>query len=185
MSSLGYLFIAGICVLVAFFYKDHRMYLLRSNLFDLRYQLFNLTEKEGLSFSDPLYIEMRDNINGVIRYAHKLSFTEFVLFALKSFDGNNSSKVYDKEKFKWDKLGSGINTDIMGEIKFIKFKMHMFIFHYVISVSPFGIILISLFWMFRRIFGAKMIYNSLMYEYRKSPLFRDWGMSVSFRALSY
>lgn len=54
----------------------------RQHLFQIRDQLFNKAADGEISFDDPAYHSLRYMINGLIRYAHKVSATSIFLMWL-------------------------------------------------------------------------------------------------------
>jgi hypothetical protein len=77
MVRLGFGFIA----LWALFYLSVRPFLLdilRQRLFAIRDDLFDFAADGGIEFGDSVYRELREDINNLIRFAHKLSFARMV-----------------------------------------------------------------------------------------------------------
>lgn len=60
-------------------WRPYRLDLLREKLFAIRNDLFFFAACGGISFNDPRYRTLRDLMNGVIRYAHRLSATQLFL----------------------------------------------------------------------------------------------------------
>src|SRR5437762_8464353 len=50
-----------------------RLDTLRQQLFALRDEMFDYALQQKLSFSDPAYVQLRDLMNGLIRYGHHLT----------------------------------------------------------------------------------------------------------------
>lgn len=65
--------------LLVFCYRELRLDSLRDRLFGLRHELFMVAASNRISFDDPTYKVLRDLINGMIRFAHKLSFGRLFL----------------------------------------------------------------------------------------------------------
>jgi hypothetical protein len=65
--------------LLFFCWKELRLDSLRDKLFGLRHELFMLAASKRIPFDDPTYKILRDLINGMIRFAHKLSFSRLFL----------------------------------------------------------------------------------------------------------
>ena len=64
------------------FYACLRAYYLdvfRQKLFALRDELFDFAADGGIDFSDPAYLELRQDLNGLIRFAHKISMFRLLL----------------------------------------------------------------------------------------------------------
>jgi hypothetical protein len=68
----------GIAVLLiwAFYfwvYRNFRSDHLRERLFEMRDGLFETTREMGISFDEPAYVMIRDSLNGLLRFAHRVS----------------------------------------------------------------------------------------------------------------
>ena len=75
----------GVIMAIWFFYGPWNQYVtdaLRQYLFDIRDEIFLLAADKKISFTEPAYIAIRERLNLTIRYAHKLTFGDFVAFTL-------------------------------------------------------------------------------------------------------
>ena len=68
----------------------------RQNLFDLRDELFDFARSGEISFSDPAYVMLRSNINGMIRFSHLIGVTRLFTFIasqryIGDLDGHSES----------------------------------------------------------------------------------------------
>lgn len=50
----------------------------RQHLFELRDRLFDIAADERIEFSNPVYCQLREYLNGCIRFTHKITFGSFV-----------------------------------------------------------------------------------------------------------
>ena len=64
-------------LVIILLFRNYRSDRLREDLFSLRDQLFDFAYAEGL-FAHPGYRQLRNVMNGMIRFAHKLSFSRLV-----------------------------------------------------------------------------------------------------------
>lgn len=78
ISLLG---LIGIWAIWYFLWKPQRVDVLRQRLFALRSDLFDLAANDAVSFSHPAYTELRMMINGVIKFAHRVSLPAVLLAA--------------------------------------------------------------------------------------------------------
>ena len=72
----------GFILLWALFYVSTRalfLDILRQRLFAIRDDLFDFAADGGIEFENPVYRELRQDINHMIRFAHKLSFARMML----------------------------------------------------------------------------------------------------------
>jgi hypothetical protein len=81
ISLLG---IAAIWLLWYYLWKPQRTDSFREALFDLRDRLFDLAADGVVSFDHPAYTQLRLLINGMIRFAHRVSFPTVILAAAQS-----------------------------------------------------------------------------------------------------
>lgn len=75
---------------------------LRSHLFSLRDEMFLYALDHGL-LSNPAYCELRNEMNGLIRYAHKLTITQVLILTI-------TSKYYSGEIFSTPNWTAHLNT---------------------------------------------------------------------------
>jgi hypothetical protein len=75
---------------------------LRSHLFSLRDEMFLYALDHGL-LSNPAYCELRNEMNGLIRYAHKLTITQVLILTI-------TSKYYSGERFSSPNWTAHLNT---------------------------------------------------------------------------
>jgi hypothetical protein len=68
--------------LLFFCWRQYRLDSLREKLFAIRNELFFFAAEGKIAFGNPAYRTLRDLINGMIRYAHKLSATQLVVTVL-------------------------------------------------------------------------------------------------------
>ena len=76
MACLG---AAGCWFLWFYFIKEYRVAAFREQLFSLRDQLFAVAVEGQMSFDDPAYSELRSLINGMIRFAHRVTFLTLII----------------------------------------------------------------------------------------------------------
>lgn len=79
-STLVYFGTFLLCVFLYMQWRSYRLDKLRFKLFAIRSRLFAEAERGALSFDDEAYKIVRHNINGMIRYSHKLSLLSLFLF---------------------------------------------------------------------------------------------------------
>jgi hypothetical protein len=58
-----------------FCWREHRIDTYRQRLFGVRDELFDYAASGAVGFDDPAYATLRDLSNGLIRFAHRLTFT--------------------------------------------------------------------------------------------------------------
>jgi len=78
---IGLVGLAGIWFLWYYFLKPQRVDSFREELFALRERLFDLAADGVVSFDHPAYAQLRLLINGMIRFAHRITFPMMVVAA--------------------------------------------------------------------------------------------------------
>jgi len=71
--------IAGVLVLVFVFVNQYRVDAVRQRLFELRDALFDDALAGKISFDSPAYKATRVLLNGLLRFAHRLSLSRFLV----------------------------------------------------------------------------------------------------------
>jgi len=82
-SLLG---LAGLWVLWYYLLKPQRVDAFREDLFTLRDSLFDLAADGVVPFNHPAYAQLRLLINGMIRFAHRLTGSMMIVAAIQSRD---------------------------------------------------------------------------------------------------
>ena len=71
-------------VLILVLLRRYRIDLLRHRLFVLRDELFDYALENDVSFQSPAYVGLRRSINSMLRFAHRIDFTRFLLLLVAS-----------------------------------------------------------------------------------------------------
>src|SRR6266487_2284230 len=69
-------------VLIFHFWRQYRLDVFRERLFEIRAELFDYAAKGEVRFDDPAYARLRVVMNGMIRFAHKFTFTRVAIVFL-------------------------------------------------------------------------------------------------------
>jgi hypothetical protein len=102
--------IALLCLAITWlvFYADYHCDSFRQKMFALRDELFDYAESGNLSFDHPAYVELRSLMNGMIRFAHRLTLGQLLVMMLstrKSTGGTNDFAARLAESLKPIKSG--------------------------------------------------------------------------------
>ena len=85
--QVGFLLI-GLTISVFYLRADYEVDFTRQQLFEIRDELFDYALDGGVAFANPAYTQLRDLINGLIRFAHRLTVWRLLAtFALYSLWG--------------------------------------------------------------------------------------------------
>ncbi len=139
---------AGVIVLIFLMYQLKKLALshFRYKLFKIRHEVFLLAlENENFSFNDEFYRELENNINALIRFAHRISYLETLIFSLWfKFKYPTIIKVtrfsLKKEEFLKKSTDKKLNRELENKIA----EMNRVVFDYLFMTSPI-FILVTLF----------------------------------------
>lgn len=90
---------AGACWMLWFYFvKEYRVDAFRERLFSVRDRLFDFAASGQVSFDDPAYSELRALINGMLRFAHRVSFLTLLTSVRNPSSGSEVSNPYQHWK---------------------------------------------------------------------------------------
>ncbi len=116
----------------------------RQNLLSIRCDLFELAAKgeHGLTFTLPVYVELRRFLNGRIRFAHRISFAHIITaMVLSRLPGVNLSKVLKSFKTRSDVLIALVeDKELQKKLQKIDQRAGIEVFKYVALTSPIFVI---------------------------------------------
>lgn len=88
-------------------YRDYRLDMYRQELFIIRGELFEFAATGCVKFSSPEYTILRNFINQLIRYAHTITMSRFIMgYALNTLNPPRARNVIDEWKDVVAKIGS-------------------------------------------------------------------------------
>src|SRR6266851_8578279 len=124
--------LAGAWVLLFICWRPYRLDALREVLFALRDELFFVAiDDENLPFEHPAYTELRNNLNGMNRFAEKMTFSRSVLFwrlVPKAKELTNKSD--------WDTKLRGLPLHVQRHLLRIRTDATLAVANHVIHGSP-------------------------------------------------
>ncbi len=101
-------FFAGLLAVVLLLWRRYRIDALRFRLFVLRDELFDYAHEHGVPFQAPAYVMLWRSINSMLRFAHKMVFTRFLLLFATSSRLQRTGMIEDFDR-QWqdalDQLG--------------------------------------------------------------------------------
>ena len=94
--------IALLSVWILFFklFRTYRTDALRDRLFAVRQELFDYADGGGVGFDEPAYTKLRGLLNSLIRFAHHLTFTRFLLGLVWACWGDSDFKKQPIERWR-------------------------------------------------------------------------------------
>lgn len=151
-------------VLVFILARDYRIDVLRDRLFKIREELFDYAARGGVSFNDPAYGRLRKLINSLIRFAHRLTFTRFLVGGLFIASRDH---LYDKEPLvEWRKAVEALPPESQYELKRIHAAAVVLVVRHLVTGSPIMLLLLAL-------FSVRALLNGLAERLRLLETFAD------------
>lgn len=114
-------------------YQTYRRDLLRLQLFKLRDHLFLFAHDHGVPFNHPAYTRTRRLLNGMIRYAHRLSLFSLIVFYLMRDRLNDPGKEKYYDSLKADM--QGLSPTVCKEILKTHTRAHLCLLLHALSTS--------------------------------------------------
>jgi hypothetical protein len=114
-------------------YRSYRVDLLRQKLFVLRDQLFDYAATGAVAFEEPAYITTRRMLNGMIRFAHRVSLPH-VLFMTMT---RRYWSVSDEADQHWKLYKQSVNAlpqDVRHKLNHSMFEANMMIAAHVVHI---------------------------------------------------
>lgn len=81
-----------------YFIKEYRISAFRERLFSIRDELFAFAADDGVPFDSPAYLQLRDLINGMLQFAHRVSFLTLLTSARNSSSNPKNSNPHQRWK---------------------------------------------------------------------------------------
>lgn len=125
-------------------FQKYRINSFRQTLFELREELFEYAAEGHIAFDNPAYLEMRYVINGLIRFAHRITSFRVLIYLV-------SQKVsphpqYGKATKNWKAVLDSIESPEAKErIQLFHKRLLLFVSKHLVATSPTAWLAIMLF----------------------------------------
>ena len=126
--------IAGLWVLYFWLYRDYRVDVFRQKMFAIRDELFDDASAGLLPFDHPAYGMLRSTINGYIRFAHRMTFLQSLLYLLMSRE--RPRDVETSFGGRWERASADLSGDVREALDRYIQRMHGEIVKHLIFGSP-------------------------------------------------
>lgn len=124
-------------ILITWFYRSYRIDKFRADVFALRAELFDLAVRGDLEFDDPAYRQLRNTMNGFLRFADRLSILSSLLVVREMQSAVRRGEAVIVEKSEWEVLVDALEPGIRAEVLALRSRMHVAVFEQIIFSSPF------------------------------------------------
>lgn len=128
-----------------FAYRDYRIALLRQRLFKIRDNLFASAERGEISFDDKAYGMARTTVNGMIRFAHEVSFLRFLIGYIVHRCAGDVDLVRDFTT-RWTQNIEALPESAQQLVIKTYMEMHMHVLAHVVYTSLVGFLVLVPLW---------------------------------------
>jgi hypothetical protein len=124
--------LAGLWVLFYWPYREYRRDKLRTELFELRQDLFDLARNGDLEFSHPVYALLRTTINGFIRVGHEFNLVGALVFTSPLGPATEERELYHA---KLRRLTADLPKATQAELEAIRERLNFLIIDHIVFTS--------------------------------------------------
>ena len=156
--------IALLSVWILFFklFRTYRTDALRDRLFAVRQELFDYADGGGVGFDEPAYTKLRGLLNSLIRFAHHLTFTRFLLGLVWACWGDSDFKKQPIER--WRLAMSKLPPESSGRLDEIHTGAVVLVVRHLTTGSPLMLSVLALFTLWSVIHGVTRFSLRLLAE---------------------
>lgn len=143
-EALHFLCSAGVLWVLFFrLARSYRIDALRDRLFAVREELFDYAAAGRLAFNDPAYLKLRMLINSLIRFAHRLTFTRFLMGLM--FRSIKKQPCDLEPLMAWEQAVNALPLEQREHLKHIHNECILLIVWHLVTGSPIMQLLLALF----------------------------------------
>jgi len=106
----------------------------RDQIFNLRDEMFDEVANGTLSFDHPAYTTLRMTMNGYIRFCHKISLFQLLIFSFLSRNDTKKEQVFN---WNWNNAIKDLDSQTLNIFKDYKKQMDVLLIKYLLMSSPF------------------------------------------------
>ena len=123
----------GIWFLVFWLFRDYNVDSFRQKMFSLRDELFDFATEGNISFNHPAYGILRNSMNGMIRFGHKISLFNLMIIM---FFRPDSYEIGDSFSKRWEENTKELKTDVRKKLIQYRQRMNLMVMRHMILRSP-------------------------------------------------
>ena len=126
----------GIYGIVFWLYRDYRIDTFRQSMFSIRDELFDFAANGNIDFNHPAYTQLRELINGYIRFGHQVRILPLSLFN-SSLDKDDQAWMSEHSfDVRWTKSTNSLDVPTARSLYRIKNKANHKVSEQLILGSP-------------------------------------------------
>ncbi len=129
-------FLLGIVVLAFFLYPRHSLDVFRQDMFALRDSLFDEATAGSVAFDSPAYGILRTTMNGFIRYGHRLSFLQAIIFMSTAEPRDREVTAESSFPTRWQHALADETGDTRDILLGYANRMNSIVLKYLVLSSP-------------------------------------------------
>jgi hypothetical protein len=126
--------IIGIWYLSLWLFRDYNVDSFRQKIFGLRDELFDFAMNDSVDFGSPAYGMLRAAMNGMIRFAHRMSLSNLIIFLLLT----NEKEIPASLSFykRWEENTKHLNPEVKAKLLDFRQRMNTIVMGHLIVSSP-------------------------------------------------
>lgn len=121
----------------------------RQSLFDLRHKLFLYASDGNIEFDNPIYTHSRNQINALIRFAHRLNTVDVFLISFKNIE--SLKQEFEEEEDKRRSAFNKLTADQRDFLNLIKDELHWRAISLIVTTSLIGLVFLAIFEVYSRL----------------------------------
>ncbi|HTR38231.1 MAG TPA: hypothetical protein VMH80_20115 [Bryobacteraceae bacterium] len=126
--------LAGIGIVLFWFWSSVRLDCFRQEMFAIRDELFDYAASGHIMFNHPAYRLLRQSMNGFIRYGHQLSFYQFCMTWL-SWKALEGTQAFDW-RTKWEAALNSVDVQARRDLEAFHDRATMCVIERIVLGSP-------------------------------------------------
>lgn len=131
--------LAALWYFVFYLWRDYRLDSCREHLFSIRDRMFIYAAEDNIGFDHPAYTTTRARANSLIRHAHQLTVTRFVVAML------TQPTISEKNARKqWERMIDDLPSDVQGKMREFSLCISVAALQHIVYLSFFRYVIVRL-----------------------------------------
>jgi hypothetical protein len=126
--------VAGLWIMLFWFYRDYRVDAFRQELFALRDSLYDYADQGHILFEHKAYGQLRSAMNGFIRFGHRVSLLQAILFLI--FGRSDFGSTRNDFDENWESALKELDSDVRSAMENYRKQMNWILVQHLVASSP-------------------------------------------------
>lgn len=161
-------------------YKAYRVDRFRSEMFQIRDELFDYAADGNIPFKHPAYDLARSTMNGFIRFGNRLSFLGALLVHFRL--GKELAKAPDSFHVQFTAAVEALEDEQKRALEEFVFRMNVVVFRQLLLTSPMVLIVVAVLWAAALVWSVGRAASRPVLALRTAMA--EWGGGLDSMALS-